>query len=306
MIDKTRIKPKKWAYLAGLIDGDGSISIRDGGKKGYQLTTSVWSTCRPLMKWLVRSFGGQFRKLPTKGNRKQKYCWYTYCKNVVEQVTPYLILKADQGRLAQRYYIIGSERNPELRNELMTDLQNANRFFVPVVNTPIPESLCIPTKADFAYLAGLFDAEGSFSIHKRNLSGNGQYTSLARISNTDQRIFDWLRSRFGGGFSITPRKTRDEGCWCLTGKKDREKMMLATLPYLVVKKERASILLEWMRSNHTFSSDKKEEFFQQMAILNHRGLTPEANTSRLPNREGKIESDLHGDVQRKQPVMVCF
>lgn len=78
--------------------------------------------------------------------------------------------------------------------------------------------------------------------------------------------------------------------------------MLAFMPYLVVKKERAALLLTWIQTNSSMSSERKYNVFKKMAELNLRGLSPEANTPNLPSAEDKIESDLRSDAQGVTPV----
>lgn len=314
MRDKDKISPKRWAYLAGLVDGDGSFGIRSVDGTGYQFTLSVYNTYRPLMKWLVRVFGGSWRKLPTEGNRKQKYCWYTSSNKIVQNLIPYLVLKKEQANLSDQFLTMAFERNPKGREDLMLSLQIANDKFEPVCKQTVLESIkkIEPTKLDWAYLSGLFDAEGSFSIDKRNKKGNGSFTSCARISNTDNRLFPWIMSRFGGTYSTSKKKEedRDEGCWRLSeprgliGRKQREIKLLAILPYLVVKKERAILLLEWIRNNYSMTKEQKLKCFEKMAELNFRGISPEANTPRLPEKEDMIESDPVGDYGRESAVML--
>jgi hypothetical protein len=275
--DAAGFKHNRLRYLTGLIDGDGSFSIRFDSRAGYQLTTCVYSTFRPLMKWLVGQFGGAFRKMSTVGNRKQKYQWYTSSLPLALAVAPHLLLKAEQGKIVRTYVSLGSERLPGVRQKLMDALSEANTFYVPVEKIHLRATID-PTKLDFAYLAGLFDAEGSFTIHEHKYRGNGRFTSIARISNTDQRIFPWLMTRFGGYMNAGERDGKTEGTWILSGK-NREPHVLAMLPYLVIKKERAIVYLEWIRHCRKLSLERKRELTRKMMVLNHRGLSPEANTS---------------------------
>ncbi len=314
MRDKSKIHPKRWAYLAGLIDGDGSFTIRFVEGTGYQFTLSVYNTYRPLMKWLVGVFGSTWRKLPTDGNRKQKYCWYTYNQEIVANLIPYLVLKKKQAILSDQFLSMGSSRNTQGREDLMLSLQNANEEFEPVSKQAVLSSIenIEPTKFDWAYLSGLFDAEGSFSIDKRKKKGNGGFTSNARISNTNNRLFPWIMSRFGGTFSTSKRKkeNRDEGTWRLSeprgleGRKQREVKLLALLPYLVVKRERAILLLEWIRDNHSMTKEQKLTCFEKMAELNFRGISPETNIPRLPEKEDMIEPEPYSDVGSETAVML--
>lgn len=269
-------KAKRLAYLAGLIDGDGSFGIRYHELSGYQLTLSVYNTHRPLMNFLVQQFGGSFRKLTTIGNRKQKYQWYTSSKDIVNQVYPYLFIKKEQGNMAIQFLNI-SVINPELRKCIMEEIQNLNQNYVPVTKLKINSLTYTPSKSDFAYLAGIMDAEGSFSIHKRNYKGNGKYTSVARLSNTDQRVFPWLLERFGG-YMLVNEKTngnRNEGVWNMSNKNDKEKQILAMMPYLVVKKERAILYLEWIRNCRKMTDEQKHQIYSRISELNARGLSPE-------------------------------
>lgn len=303
--NKNKIQPVRWAFLAGLIDGDGSISIRysDGY---YQLTTYVYSTSKKLMNWLVEVFGSQYREIPTEGNRKQRYSWYTSQKDILPNLVPYLILKKQQAEAAILFDKLGHERNPLGREELMRDIQTANAFYVPVNKREVDASRkqpIEPTKLDYAYLAGLFDAEGSFGIQKRKKKGNGSYTSYARISNTDNRVFLWTVPRFGGRFSVTNRKDKNEGSWALSGaagingRKDRENKLLSLVPYLVLKRERAILFMEWVRNNPSMTKEQKREAFLKMKALNQRGISPETNTVGCPVNGQMIESELVGDYE---------
>jgi len=309
---RNNIHPKRWAFLAGLIDGDGSFSIRYDKREGYQLCVSVYSTSRNLMNWLVEVFGGQFRNMPTKGNRKQKYAWYSGESSIPRNVAPYLVIKKSQAESSISFFELGSERNPAAREDLMSDIQKANDFYCPVNNQDVQNARLQPinpSKLDWAYLAGLFDAEGSFGIFKRRQKGRGAYTSTARISNTDNRVFLWIVPRFGGGFSVTDRKDdKSEGVWTLSeprglkGRQTRKDKLLCLIPYLIIKKERAVLFMEWVDNNHQMTKAEKLDCFLKMRALNKRGISPETNTENCPFNGQMIESDPFSDIGREPAV----
>ena len=62
---------------------------------------------------------------------------------------------------------------------------------------------------------------------------------------------------------MSKKKDRNEGAWRLSeprglaGRKQREVKLLAILPYLVVKRERAILLLEWIRNNGSMTKEQK-------------------------------------------------
>lgn len=82
---------ERLAYLAGLIDGEGSIRIR---KKQYPFV-AIYNTHQGLMDWLAQTIGG--RVGVDKRGREPQYYWTigaardVYC--LVKAIYPYLIIK---------------------------------------------------------------------------------------------------------------------------------------------------------------------------------------------------------------------
>jgi hypothetical protein len=101
--------PQEFAYLAGIIDGEGSIYIGNFSKNKktgalyYQTNMEVTNTDESLMKWLTEKFGGRIHKYTEKqtpkNSRKPIYRWIvtsdllTY---LCQQMLPYLIIKKRQ------------------------------------------------------------------------------------------------------------------------------------------------------------------------------------------------------------------
>lgn len=97
------------AYLAGIIDGEGSIYIGNfscnpkTGTKYYQTNIQVTNTDEPLIDWLVDTFGGlkskRTRKQHADNSRKQAYVWTASGERLThlcELIRPYLICKTRQ------------------------------------------------------------------------------------------------------------------------------------------------------------------------------------------------------------------
>jgi hypothetical protein len=127
------------AYLAGIIDGEGSIVEQrylrksDGTHRLWYVIT-VANTEKSLMDWLVQ-FGGTIRankqKVPvafvgqkTYFGKKQCYSWRTYRRSevidILRATLPFLILKKDKAQQAFNYSVaITVER-----------IQKANAAFV--------------------------------------------------------------------------------------------------------------------------------------------------------------------------------
>jgi hypothetical protein len=97
------------------------------------------------------------------------------------------------------------------------------------------------TETDIAYIAGLFDGEGSVSFGWRKATRNGKrYGKLyARISQNDRRVLDWIRQVTGFG-SVHARKRKKwrnlQHDYCTAYEATR--LLLAMIrPYLKVKGE---------------------------------------------------------------------
>lgn len=107
--------PEKYAYLAGLIDGEGTITITSQklGRKGarnvrisYALTVAVYNTNRDVLDWLASTFGGtvtsEKRKKP-RPNQKLTHKWrvsITDALALLYHVLPYLRIKIQQANIA--------------------------------------------------------------------------------------------------------------------------------------------------------------------------------------------------------------
>lgn len=97
------------AYLAGIIDGEGSIYIGNfssnpkTGAKYYQTNIEVSNTDKTLIDWLIATFGGlvtQYTEKQTPINsRKEVWRWTASgdrVTHICELIYPYLICKRRQ------------------------------------------------------------------------------------------------------------------------------------------------------------------------------------------------------------------
>lgn len=83
------------AYSAGLIDGEGTITLsRDHVCKNRIPVVSMTSTTYELVAWMHQHYGGQVRKHRTyQPHHKESHIWsvrYDTALNVLSQIRPYL------------------------------------------------------------------------------------------------------------------------------------------------------------------------------------------------------------------------
>jgi hypothetical protein len=315
---RNEIKAKRWAYLAGLVDGDGSVSLTEyesPRQVHFFFSVKVVSTQRAQINWLVQQFGGQLEKYVDKREEnKIVYSWIvkgTHAGRILEGIIPFLDQKKLAGLKALEYTKLpfGLE-NPELRSKFATEICALNAFFIPTEARPWRMVISRPSvlsKEQLAYAAGLLDAEGTFSVPTPTAQ-----SPQIQLSNTDQRMLDWMYNLFGGiVFSSEKMNSehRDSGLWRFSGgrcqkkehldqvKKCKELFLLAILPYMVQKKAQAILSLCLLRGDKT-----PQYCFDEMTKLNQVGT----QTTNTPNTslEVKIESDLTGDRECTEAVML--
>lgn len=101
------------------------------------------------------------------------------------------------------------------------------------------------TETEKAYLAGFFDGEGCVGYYKRaDKSCKFSYVSLVALSQTDFRPILWVSEKVGFGSVITKNgKKHIEHQWTTNKRQHVHEFLEAILPYLILKKEQAEILL---------------------------------------------------------------
>ena len=102
------------AYLAGLIDGEGSLEIQrikgDQYKNGisYQARIRICMTNKEIIKWLYESFGGYFcERVIEDKNFKNSYEWTLrnnrLVKPFINKTYPYLRVKKKHAEIIKRF-----------------------------------------------------------------------------------------------------------------------------------------------------------------------------------------------------------
>jgi len=115
------------AYLAGLIDGEGSLEIRKEIRKGiggsneyYRPRVRITLTTESLIKWLKESFGGWICKRHP-GNPKwaDSYEWVmmgSSMKPILDKITPYLRIKKEHAEILKKFLKTFDKKCYETKN----------------------------------------------------------------------------------------------------------------------------------------------------------------------------------------------
>ena len=133
------------------------------------------------------------------------------------------------------------------------------------------------TNTEIAYLAGFIDGEGCFKINKT------QGASL-EITQCNLEILQKLKSTFkiGRVRKCIRQKPihKQRWIWAISGKNDLEPLLTELLPYLIIKREQARLLLEYLRTFSRYKGyghlplyikNKRIELYRKVRKLNKRG-----------------------------------
>jgi len=130
-----------------------------------------------------------------------------------------------------------------------------------------------------AYAAGMVDGEGHIGLNPWKSS----YLPLVVVTNTDPRLPDWFRQRFGGAVYWTARRNpahKDRHNWRLQGRQAMT-FLQEILPYLVLKRQQAALVSEYYEQGGDFhygsralpedEKTRRADLHQRMKALNARG-----------------------------------
>ena len=293
-------KTSKLAFLAGLVDGDGSISIsvirrKDWNGNSFQPYIAIGVTSRRLCKWVQQHFGGNLYGYDQADEHQKMYHWKLYGKqalrDLIVQLLPYLLIKKEAAQTVLEYMDLESTRNQEARLAIAEKIKIVNSN-----NHKIVDTRSMSRRESMAYLAGIVDTEGAIGIRDNQGEAFGAYVM---INSTNEALIQWIASLFEGKVSkheYLSATCRDNNLWALYGKQNIENFILAILPYLVIKKEVANIVLQFVRLKSTWNKEERAKLFQTIRTLQVRCSIPTTNVPDSSN-ELKIESELDCEVE---------
>lgn len=153
----------------------------------------------------------------------------------------------------------------------------------------VEKNIALSTMAERAYLAGFVDGEGCFHIGKAKASNQSGYHPTLTVCNTNIKVLEYIQTIFGGTLQVLPYKNypkwkpRGVLAWSST---NMRKVITMILPFLVIKKEHAEIVLGLqatkLNRNEAGRSKKlnystrlfRAEARKRLTELNYRGIKP--------------------------------
>lgn len=262
------MEKKAWPFMAGIMDSEGSISIGQQTKKGriyYSVRIQVANTDRRLIDWIISNFGGA-KILEIKKNSfspgSKVYRWYLYGRENQEAfllgILPHLVIKKELSRIGINF--LRSDANSKEREVFYEEAKKANSLDVPV-----PKSFTLIPKNHIAqYVAGFVDGDGA-------ITGTYHRGMNICICTTDFILIKFLLAAYGGKFYARNRSlaTKTIYQWFVSGNRNKERLLLDIIPYLLLKKDRAIALLEILRLRRSDLFGQNKEISDKISTLNN-------------------------------------
>lgn len=153
------------------------------------------------------------------------------------------------------------------------------------------KSLTITQKA---YIAGLIDGEGSIGLvkHKEKKCPRGwYYDPYVSISNTSEKLMKYIKEVTGIGFYRKKqfknfnKKWKVPLEWRVCARKEIINLLEQVLPYLIIKKKHAILLLEYlkireqqereriafMKEQQIKYNERQDKIYEKLKELNKKG-----------------------------------
>ncbi len=253
------------AYMAGLIDTDGTMGIYFLGESGYQIRLAFNNDDQPLMKWIVNNFGGTYKATPPDVRRStQGFVWMPqgreHLRSFIDSIIPFLVSKKPEASIIRDFVDIGHAIVPEIRQRLSKECKLLKKQRGIVETDTLRNFLDTKPSLRHAYIAGMIDGDGNIGVYQDPAPG----TAKAMITNQCLPILQEIKHLYGGSIYECKKGTWR---WQSSRMKDTELLLLGIIPHLVIKREKGKEALSYIR--HRFANPTKKFMIQSGLMSNH-------------------------------------
>ena len=328
------------AYIAGLYDGDGSFSIckkkpeADGRAPLYYPLIQICKSNRLIIDFIANYFDGRVYRTKSvfKNGSPKRDIYHLHiekqerCRKFVEQIAPYLQIKRQQAEYMLKFI----QDNPFKRGIHVSDesIGNREQFYnnmrkLNEKRDKVPQLSSRSARKNsenpifWAYLSGLMDTDGSFSIkrekHKTNCN-HAAHSPVICLSMMNIKAIDYIRRNCAyGSFCLTKTVNKQSFCYrfAICVKSEAIEFLNKCIPFLIGKKKNALVLLSFcenfIRCNGSAGLDMaqlefREQCYNELIKLND-GVYKSSliDSELLPGSAGDDEGQAGNTVQAERP-----
>lgn len=278
------------AYIAGLIDGDGHIGIRKG-KEGCLPLIQFHNSAKQACVYLNKLFGGTIGyDKPRVEKNRPIWKWMLQgkegCKNFLDKVSKFLILKQDSTKMMIEF-LQNSVNEVDYYQE--SKHLNFNRKIESVSFDDIQRKTT-DCPYFWAYVAGIMDTDGSFSIERsiRKAGQNRQKNDLIKyrpkliLTMVSERSIKYILSNCEyGGLSIVNANSALRGSafrFSIQARSEAIEFLKKCIPFLQIKAIQAIKILNFCRNYNPTNGlaripDSEKEYrencYREIVMLNN-------------------------------------
>lgn len=283
-------------YLAGFVDGEGSIGLARNARAKlpspeFCARVSIANSNRQILEDIRQDYGGCLAEWRAKNpiwKPGHALIWTNAAAiQLLRQLAPHLRIKVDQSAaLLEFAEHVGECRRKRDRYGRLLPLTRAElaireAFYCRLrrLNLRGPQEVEYQSdegadqgsrilksrRVAVQYLAGFVDGEGSLMIAKTRVRkyGTTQYRARLTVHNTDRRVLEQIRRDYGGLIYRERRvEARWKDCYVLVWTCGMIPHLLSLLrPHLRIKRRQAEVLLDLIRHVRETPMNRKGKFW---------------------------------------------
>lgn len=304
-------KEEEMAFIAGIFDGDGSISLikraPDAESRSflYKPMLQFAKFSKELVEFINHELGGnvtftEARMHKDKISRREIYRYKKEggsCLKALEKFAKFLVIKKDRADFLMDYiknnpFVRGSKKLSEdvisQREHAFQKMQLMQLNYVHKIGFSKKRAKKNTDNVYFwAYVAGLLDTDGSFCIAKHNRKDYVAYRPVISLSMNDIRGMNFIVENCTFGtfnvFKAANSRIDISHRWLISSNDEVVNLLNKIIPYLKAKKANAELLLKFCSEKKSYNKGKKvvplEEFefrencHKRLMFLNKYGVS---------------------------------
>jgi hypothetical protein len=279
------------AYIAGLIDGDGNIGLRIGPRGKLCPLIQFHNSIKQSSIYLNKLFGGtvSFDK-PKREKDRTIWKWMLQgeegCLNFLNKILKFLVMKQDSANMMKEFlYTPLTNKNYYQHSKdlnLNRKIESYNFDDIHRKNSECPYF--------WAYVAGIMDTDGSFSIERsvRKAGQNRQKNDLIKyrpkilLSMVSERSIKHILSNCEyGGLCIVKANSALRGSafrFSIQSRSDAIEFLKRCIPFLQIKAIQAIKILNFCRNYNPTNGlaripeeekEYREKCYKEIVMLNN-------------------------------------